>query len=97
MQRNKVNSILFFKNVESNIIEEAVIVVKGNIKIDNENKTNELNKSILKEAELIVNTKIDENDRNILKNKLKKLNKRLTRLKVINFIMIVLYIILFLT
>ena len=96
MQKNKINSVVFLKDVESNIIEEAIIVVKGNIKIDSkENKIN--NNTILKEAEMIVNSKIEESDRNFLQYKIDKLIKKNSRLKILNILMTIILVILFLT
>ena len=34
MQLEKVNNIIFLKNIESNIIQEAFIVLKDNYKIE---------------------------------------------------------------
>ena len=98
MQGNKTNSVLFLKDVESNLIEEAVIVVKGNIKIlDDKGEKKYLNrKTILKEAELIINNKIEENNINFLNFKIDKLVKINKWLKVANIIMLVLIFILFL-
>ena len=33
MQVNKTNNIVFLKNVESNIIDEAIVILKDNIQI----------------------------------------------------------------
>ena len=52
MQTNKANNVIFLKNTESNIIEEAFLILKENVKI-NDFKDNKENKKIdvLKEAE----------------------------------------------
>ena len=39
MQINKTDNVIFLKDVESNIIDEAFIILKKNVKFsDNENK-----------------------------------------------------------
>lgn len=34
MQTNKTNNIIFLKDVESNIIDEAIVILKDNIKLN---------------------------------------------------------------
>ena len=42
MQVNKTNNIVFLKNVESNLIEEAVVILKNGVTLNNnlKEKTN---------------------------------------------------------
>ena len=100
MQVNKTNNIVFLKNVESNLIEEAVVILKNGVTLNNNlkekiNKKEEKNINILKEAELIVNQKIKENDIKFKKYKIKKLKKKIKILKFINSILILLGTIIF--
>lgn len=95
MQINKLNNIIFLKNTESNIIEEAFVVLKENIKLNeyihNEEYKNEKNNNIdiLKEAEILVNSKIDESNIKYEKFRLKKIEKKYKRLKILNLILII--------
>lgn len=97
MQLNKLNNMIFLKNVESNIIDEAFIVLKDNVKIENknnlsslENKESKIEKiNILKEAEELINKKINDSNLEYEKFKLKKLENKLKRLKLINILLVV--------
>jgi DNA polymerase III epsilon subunit-like protein len=89
MQLNKLNNIIFLKDVESNIIEEAFVVLKNNIEIKEidaksteKNKLQEIN--ILKEAELLINKEIEEKNIKYEKFKIKKLEKKIKFLKIVN-------------
>ena len=96
MQSNKTNMIVFLKDVESNLIEEAVIVVKEGINIS-ENIGKKIDKKmLLQEAELIINNRKEENDKNFLKFKIEKLLKKNKKLKIINVILVILILIIFL-
>lgn len=94
MQINKLNNIIFLKNVESNIIEEAFVVLKEKVKINNIQENIKLeeknNINILKEAEILVNSKIDESNINYEKFKLKILEKKYKKIKIINIILTIL-------
>ena len=100
MQINKLNNIVFLKDLESNIIEEAFVVLKEKVKINNikENcklkEKNEVN--ILKEAEILINSKLDENNIEFEKFKLKILEKKYKRIKIINILLLILIGLLFL-
>ncbi len=93
MQINKLNNIVFLKDLESNIIEEAFVVLKEKVKINNikENcklkEKNEVN--ILKEAEILINSKLDENNIEFEKFKLKTLEKKYKRIKIINILLLI--------
>ena len=100
MQVNKTNNIVFLKNVESNLIEEAVVILKNGVTLNNNLKKKKKKKKkkkikILKEAELIVNQKIKENDIKFEKYKVNKLEKKIKILKFINSILILLGTIIF--
>lgn len=94
MQLNKVNNVIFLKELESNIIEEAVIVLKENINfVKYEKKSRKPidgNKVILSEAESLINDELKINDLKFEEFKLKKLNKRYKILKIINIVLIIL-------
>lgn len=80
MEASKLKNMVVLKNLPSNIIDEAIIVLKGNqkakklqkieknknqIDIENEKKDKEY---ILKEAEMIVNNYISKIENNEKKN-----------------------------
>lgn len=76
MQINKMKNMIVIENFASNVVEEAFVILKPNIKIE-ENKVETTKvETILKEAENIVTNYIDE-----LQNKNKKsiLEKSLER------------------
>ncbi len=93
MQLNKLNNIIFLKDAQSNIIEEAFIVLKEGVKIhqikNEKEKSKDGNMNILKEAELIVNEKIDKSNIDYEKFKIKELEKRIKISKIINIILAV--------
>lgn len=92
MQLNKLNNIIFLKDIESNIIDEAFIVLKDNVKIHKvENDKNNIkgNVNILKEAELLVNKKINEGNIEYEKFKIKRLEKKIRTSRIINVILVI--------
>lgn len=98
MQLNKLNNIIFIKNPESNIIDEAFIILKDNIRIKESSFNNvdnfKLGKiDIQKEAESIINKELESQNIEYEKFKLKKLEKKNIRLKLINLLIIILAII----
>lgn len=98
MQANKLNNIIFIKQPESNIIDEAFIILKDNVQVNNLSLDNidsfKLDKlDIQKEAESIINKKIEEKNIEYEKFKLKKLEKKNKRLKLINLLTIIIAII----
>lgn len=98
MQLNKLNNIIFIKKPQSNIIDEAFIILKDNVKI-NDFSFNNINTfkfdqvDIQKEAENIINKEIEEKNIEYEKFKLKKLEKKNKRLKLLNFLIIILAVI----
>lgn len=98
---NNLKNTVVLKNLPSNIVEEAVIVFKPNIKLkeeqelDNNNKEDknkERNKEkdyILKEAEMLVNNYIKRvEEKKKIKNEIqKKVDKKCKNLKKYVFIM----------
>ncbi len=99
MQLNKLNNIIFIKNTESNIIDEAFIILKNNVKINefsfNNVDTFRLDQiDIQKEAENIINKEIQEKNIEYEKFKLKKLVDKNRRLKLFNILTIIVAVIL---
>lgn len=89
MQINKLNNIIFIKEPESNIIDEAFVVLKDNVKISEHSLNNidtfKLDRvDVQKEAENIINKEIEKNNYEFEKFKLEKLEKKIKWLKLIN-------------
>ena len=94
MQKSNVNNVIFLKNVESNIIDEAFLILKDNVNAnnitDNIKENNNVKKiDILKEAEELVNQRLKQSDIKYEKFKTKKLEKKIKILKMLNIIFIV--------
>lgn len=98
MQISKTNNVIFLKDVESNIIKEAFIVLKDNVRFENqqqESRVENTNRTIeiLKEAELLINEEINKRNLNYEKYKLLKLQKKLKLQKLLNIFYIIAIII----
>lgn len=92
MQLNKLNNIIFLKELESNLIEEAFVVLKDNVNITRfEEKIDKQNskKTVLNEVEALINTELKVNELKFEEYKYKKLNKKYKFLQVVNAIFIV--------
>lgn len=90
MQKNKINNILFLKEIESNFIDEAIVILKDNVNLaefNEESKCN--NKSIIKEAEFVINQKITDSAINFEKFKVRKLLSKIKRLRLISVISVI--------
>lgn len=98
MQLNKLNNIVFLKDIESNLIEEAFVVLKDNVNLTKlEEKINkaEAKKSVLNEVEVLINTELKVNELKFEEYKFKKLSKKYNFLKIINIILVVVSIFIF--
>ena len=103
MDINNMKNIVVLKNLPSNMIEEAFVILKQNVNIhkleilDNKNgKISKENKSIakecvVKEAEMIVQEYINRINRNIYENSEKNINitKKYKKLKAISIFLAV--------
>ena len=91
MQINKTNNVIFLRDIDSNIIQEAFVVLRDNIKLSE--STNEINKiDVLKEAEELINHMIDKNDLNFEKYKILKLKRKLKIQKIFNIFCVIILI-----
>lgn len=98
---NKMKNIVVVKNFSSNLVEEAIVVFKENVKIPEENfiKNNYSNGErkefknglCVKEAENIIDDYINNVEN---KSKEEKLKKKLKFLKIINIVLISIILIL---
>lgn len=98
MQINKTNNVILLKNVESNLIDEAFIILKNNVNLNMLEKNDvyeiKTKKDILKEAELLINQEIDNNNLKYEKFKITKMERKIKILKAINIIMVIAFILL---
>ena len=100
MQKNKVNNIIVLKNISSNIVEEAIVVLKSNVNFKNneliKNKKEEnAHFTIVKEAEHVIEdyiSKMKTKNKELEEFKIKKKYKNLKRITiatvVLNFVLL---------
>lgn len=98
MQINKTDNVIFLKDVESNIIDEAFVILKDNVKLnvlkENEeySQKNKTELDILKEAELLINQEINSNNMKYEKFKISRLERKIKILKTMNIINVIAFI-----
>ena len=92
MQLNKLDNIVFLKELESNIIDQAFIVLKDNVNFEklknHPNKSIDDKKTILGEAEILVNNELEKNNLKFEEYKFQKLSKKYKFLKIVNITLI---------
>lgn len=95
MNKSDLKNIVFLKEVNSNIVDEAIIILKPNVKvkesvIEGKNKVNNKQNSnyILNEAQLVVSNYISRM-KNDDKNLRKKYEKKYKSMRVINIVMFI--------
>ena len=92
MQLEKVDNIIFLKDIESNIMQEAFIVLKDNFKVTSlktKEKKVKLEANIIKEAELIINEEINDVSKKKEKIKIEIIQKKYKFMKIINLVLII--------
>ncbi len=95
MQINKTDKVVFLRDVESNIIQDAFVILKENVKFEIEEKKksdvkNPRNEEyILKEAESIINNEISACNLKYDKFKILKLEKKLKIQKTFNIFCVI--------
>ena len=95
MQLEKIDNIIFLKNIESNIMQVAFIVLKENFKLDSlptKEKIIKTESNIIKEAEMIINEHAHLSKMEYEKIKIKKIKNKYKFLKIINIILVFLLI-----
>ncbi len=98
MQLNKLNNIVFLKDLESNLVEEAFVVLKDNVnltKFQDKISKERAKETVLNEVEVLMNTELKVNELKFEEYKLKKLTKKYNLLKIINVIIILVSIFIF--
>ena len=98
MEASKLKNMVILKNLPSNIVEEAIVILKENKKVKklekiDKNKKTEYKREnkkdyVLKEAELVVSSYIEElEEKKKTKEKLnKKTSQKLKKLKIYSYI-----------
>jgi len=95
MQISKTENVIFLREVESNIIQEAFVILKDNVKFEfDEKKTSNSKKSnnemcILKEAENLINCEINDCNLKYDKFKMSKLERKLKIQKTFNIFCVI--------
>lgn len=104
---NKLKNIIVLKGMASNVVDEAIVILKPNVKLKqseympyekSKEKDNPSRKTIQKEAEDVIKVYIDkierniENTRNIKMIKKYKLFKNLTSILIITNILLIISI-----
>ena len=102
MNNSGLKNIVFLKDISSNIVDEAIIILKPNVKIKesviqgiNSKKNTDKGDYILNEAQLIVSNYVSKM-KNVDENVLNKCKKKLKNVRILNtFLFIVSIIMLF--
>lgn len=97
MEAGQMKNIVVLKNLPSNIVEEAIVVLKPNLKIKQteyvaktkENKANSGKDYIIREAESVVSNYISGLDKQKGKNEktVKQITEKYKRLRMITFLL----------
>ncbi len=99
MESNQLKNMIVLKNLQSNIIDEAFIILKNNKKIklkeriekkeDGEREKEKKEEYIVKEAEMVINSFMSgiEREKQIKNNAMKLLEKKCKRLKIVSIIL----------
>lgn len=99
METKNMKNMVIIKDLPSNLIEEAFVVLKPGIKnklkksIKNNNLENKKDDYILKEARMVISNYISDMKKSGKKEESDKLKKKNNRLKKIIFALIIMYFI----
>ncbi len=101
MQNSKLKNSIILRGMASNVVDEAIVILKPNIKIKDMQKTKKMidkNENIsrdliVKEAENIVNEYVNKLNEKPMKNKISKLENKIKILKLTNIMFFIILII----
>lgn len=102
MVNNKLKNIIVLKGMASNVVQEAIVVLKPNIDLEkprlyNREKDmgekNTKKKSVVLEAEYVINNYIKEIESTSTKRKKRNLEKKYKISKILNVILLLAFII----
>lgn len=94
MVNNKLKNIIVLKGMASNVVQEAIVVLKPNVVLDKnsyikDGKSQDVKKrTIINEAEYVINSYIKELENYNKEQKFKKINKKYLWLKYINIVLV---------
>ena len=92
MQTNKMKNMIVLNNLPSNIIEEAFVVLKQNVKISENQMEKTKSETILKEAENVISNYISEMNSKAEKNKIEnELRAKYKRSKICNIFLFIVF------
>lgn len=94
MQINKTENVIYLNDLESNIIKQAFIILKDNVKLDFL-KNEEISKreiDIVKDAENLINYEIEKNNLKFERYKNNILSRKLRVLKASNIVMVIIIV-----
>ena len=99
MENNKIKNTIVLRGMASNVVDEAIVILKPHIKIrktqvvNNIREKNNSKELILKEAEHIVSEYVNKISVKEIENEKMILEKKVKKLKIISFIFFVILII----
>lgn len=102
MVNNKLKNIIVLKGMASNVVQEAIVILRPNIEFEKcnslyKNKENNLfntkKKSVVSEAEYVISNYIKEIETTNSKRKSKKLENKYKFSKILNVILFISFII----
>ena len=88
MENNKIKNTIVLRGMASNVVDEAIVILKPNVKIKKTQTVKNIREKgnskefILKEAEHIVETYINQISTDELKKEKQKLKKKVLKLRV---------------
>ena len=92
---DNLKNIVVLKNLPSNVVDEAFVILKQNQKLEyipkeDDEEINEVaNDYIVKEAEMVISSYLNRNN-NLTKREVEKLKRRNKKLKIANYVLSVL-------
>lgn len=101
MQNSRLKNSIVLRGMASNVVDEAIVILKPNIKIKNfqKVKNQKLSKDtegkdfIIKEAENVINEYVNKLNEKSSKNKILKLESKIKILRLINIMFFIILII----
>ena len=102
MVNNKLKNIIVLKGMASNIVDEAIVILKPNIDLEKSsnyvknkdgNAKSKKKKSVVSEAEYIINNYIQEIEKTNSKRKNKRIEKNYKYSKILNIVLVIAFII----
>ena len=99
MENNKIKNTIVLRGMASNVVDEAIVILKPHIKIkktqvvNNIREKNNSKEMILKEAEHIVSEYVNKISVKEIENEKIKLERKVKKLKLISFMFFIILII----